>query len=78
MKKILSLLVFTLVLGACEEVETYDEVDNGFERNFDVAWNLINENYCFLGYKNITGIRFIQNTSPASRRQKMSMNSLTS
>ena len=53
MKKILSLLVFTLVLGACDEVETYDEVDNGLERNFDVAWNLINENYCFLGYKNI-------------------------
>ena len=53
MKKILSLLVFTLVLGACDEVETYSEVDNGFERNFDVAWNLINENYCFLGYKNI-------------------------
>ena len=53
MKKILSLLMFTLVLGACDEVETYDEVDNNFERNFDVAWNLINENYCFLGYKNI-------------------------
>ena len=53
MKKILSLLVFTLVLGACEEVETYSEIDNGFERNFDVAWNLVNENYAYLGYKNI-------------------------
>ena len=53
MKKILSLLVFTLVLGACEEVETYDEVDNDFVHNFDAAWNLINENYCYLGYKNI-------------------------
>lgn len=53
MKKILSLLAFTLVLGACEKAETYDEVDNDFVRNFDVAWNLVNENYAFLGYKNI-------------------------
>jgi hypothetical protein len=53
MKKILSLLVFTLMLGACEKYETYESVDNDYVRNFDVAWNLINENYCFLGYKNI-------------------------
>lgn len=53
MKKILSLLAFTLMLGACEKAETFKEVDNDFVRNFDVAWNLINENYCFLGYKNI-------------------------
>ena len=53
MKKILSLLAFTLMLGAGERVETYKEVDNDFMHNFDAAWNLINENYCYLGYKNI-------------------------
>lgn len=53
MKKILSLLAFTLMLGACEKAETYEEVDNDFMHNFDVAWNIVNENYCFLGYKNI-------------------------
>lgn len=53
MKKILSILAFTLALGACDTIETYDEVNNDFENNFDVAWNLINEHYCFLGYKNI-------------------------
>ena len=53
MKKILSLLVFALMFGACEKYETFVEVDNDYMRNFDVAWNLINENYCFLGYKNI-------------------------
>ena len=53
MKKILSLLAFTLMLGSCEKTETYKEVDNDFVHNFDVAWNLVNENYCYLGYKNI-------------------------
>ena len=45
MKKILSLLAFTLMLGACEKAETYENVDNDFMHNFNVAWNLINENY---------------------------------
>ena len=53
MKKILLLLLFTLVLGACEKVETYELADNDYMRNFDSAWNVVNENYCFLGYKNI-------------------------
>lgn len=53
MKKMLSLLAFTLMLGACEKVDSYENADSDFMHNFDVAWNIINENYCYLGYKNI-------------------------
>ena len=53
MKRIILLFTLVLALGACENVETYEVVNNDFKRNYDAAWNLVNENYCFLGYKNI-------------------------
>lgn len=70
MKKILSLLAFTLVLGACEQVETYDEVDNDYMHNFDAAWNIINENYCFLGYKNIDWDKIYEEYRPRVENAK--------
>jgi C-terminal processing protease CtpA/Prc len=72
MKKILSLLVFALMFGACEKYETYDEVDYDYVRNFDVAWNLINENYCFLGYKNIDWDKVYDEYKPRVENAKTS------
>lgn len=53
MKKIISLLTLILTVTSCEKVETIKSVDNDFMHNFDYAWNLIHERYCFLDYKKI-------------------------
>ena len=70
MKKILSLLAFTLMLGACERAETYDKVDNDYMRNFDVAWKLIDENYCFLSYKEIDWDKVYDEYKPRVEKAK--------
>lgn len=70
MKKILSLLAFTLLLGSCEKEETFKVVDNDFQRNFDVAWTLINDNYCYLGYKNINWDKVYDDFKPRVQNAK--------
>lgn len=54
MKKIIiSLLLTSVALVSCEKYETYKGVNEDFETNFEAFWTLIDEQYCFLDYKNI-------------------------
>ena len=52
-KYIVSLLLASAALLSCEKYETYKEVNNDFKTNFDAFWKMVDEQYCFLGYKNI-------------------------
>lgn len=54
MRKILiSILFATFALVSCEKYDTVKEVNNDFKYNFEMFWKLVDEQYCFLGYKNI-------------------------
>lgn len=54
MKKIIiSLLLASIALVSCEKYETYKEVNNDFKANFDAFWKMVDEQYCYLDYKNI-------------------------
>ena len=52
-KYIVSLLLASAALISCEKYETYKDVNNDFKTNFDAFWTMVDEQYCFLGYKNI-------------------------
>lgn len=52
-KFLISLLFATVALVSCEKYDTIKEANNDFKYNFDLFWKLVDEQYCFLGYKNI-------------------------
>ena len=52
-KVIISLLLASVALVSCEKYETYKEVNDDYKTNFEAFWTLIDEQYCFLDYKNI-------------------------
>ena len=52
-KVIISLLLASVALVSCEEYDTIKEVDNDYKTNFEAFWKLIDEQYCYLDYKNI-------------------------
>lgn len=50
MKKIIiSILAGVSILASCERYETVKTVDKDFVTNYETFWNMVNENYCFLG-----------------------------
>lgn len=52
MKRILSTLIIALCLSAsCERYETVKEVDTDFVTNYEAFWNMVDQQYCFLGTK---------------------------
>ena len=52
MKKIIISAVLAMVaLSACDKHDIVTEVDTDYVRNYEKFWNLVNENYCFLGTK---------------------------
>lgn len=52
MKKILyTLCAALLAFVSCEKYETVKEVDTDFVNNYEMFWNMVNEQYCFLGTK---------------------------
>jgi hypothetical protein len=54
MKKIIiSLLLASVALVSCEKYDTYKEVNDDYMANFEAFWTLVDEQYCFLDYKNI-------------------------
>ena len=54
MKKIIiSLLFASVALFSCEKYESIKKVDNDFKHNFEHFWTLVDEQYCYLDYKNI-------------------------
>ena len=38
---------------SCEKFESYKSVNNDFKANFDAFWTMVDEQYCYLDYKNI-------------------------
>ena len=54
MKKIIiTLLLASTALFACEKHESIKEADTNYKNNFEQFWTLVDEQYCFLDYKNI-------------------------
>jgi hypothetical protein len=54
MKKIIiSLLFASVALFSCEKYESIKGVDTDFKNNFEHFWTLVDEQYCYLDYKNI-------------------------
>lgn len=53
MKKIISLLLVLIALVSCEKYESYKTVNNDFKANFEAFWTMVDEQYCYLDYKNI-------------------------
>ena len=51
MKRIFNIITIITAIFAtsCIENDYIKEVDNDFKNNYEVFWNSINENYCFLG-----------------------------
>ena len=50
MKKIIaSIFAGLCLMTSCEKYETVKTVDTDFVRNYEAFWNMVNENYCFLG-----------------------------
>lgn len=50
MKRILYIICTAfLAFASCEKYETVKEVDTDFVNNYDAFWNMVNEQYCFLG-----------------------------
>ena len=37
------------LLVSCETIDTVKTVDKDFVTNYETFWNMVNENYCFLG-----------------------------
>lgn len=52
-KYIISLLFAAVALLSCEKYETTKAVNNNFKDNFEAFWKMVDEQYCFLDYKNI-------------------------
>ena len=52
-KVIISLLLAAVNLVSCEKFESYKSVNNDFKANFDAFWTMVDEQYCYLDYKNI-------------------------
>ena len=52
-KYIISVLLAAVAFVSCEKYETVKDVNNDFKVNFEAFWNMVNEQYCYLGYKNI-------------------------
>ena len=52
-KYIISVVLAAVALVSCEKYETVKDVNNDFKVNFEAFWNMVNEQYCYLGYKNI-------------------------
>lgn len=46
---ILAVTAAVCMLSSCEKYETIRTVDYDYSNNFEKFWNLVNENYCFLG-----------------------------
>lgn len=53
MKRVILLFVLLFSFTACEKVDTVKEVNTDFVDNFEMVWELVNERYCYLGYKDI-------------------------
>lgn len=54
MKKIIITLLFvSAALFSCEKYESIKTQDTDYKRNFEHFWTLVDEQYCFLDYKNI-------------------------
>ena len=54
MKKIfITLFLATVALVSCEKYETIKKLDTDFKRNFEAFWTMVDEQYCYLDYKNI-------------------------
>lgn len=51
MKHILNIItaITTLFVTSCIKADYVTEADYDFKTNYEVFWNLVNENYCFLG-----------------------------
>lgn len=49
MNRILSIAIAVLALTACEKYDTVKEIDTDFVNNYEAFWNLVNDQYCFLG-----------------------------
>ncbi|MBQ1937998.1 MAG: hypothetical protein II364_03445 [Bacteroidales bacterium] len=51
MKRIFTIitLITAIVVTSCVKKEYVTEVNNDFTTNYEVFWNYVNENYCFLG-----------------------------
>lgn len=50
MKKIILAATATIfAFSSCEEYETIKEVNTDFETNYQVFWEMVNEQYCYLG-----------------------------
>ena len=52
-KYIISVLLAAVALVSCEKYETIKEVNPDFKVNFEAFWKMIDEQYCYLDYKNI-------------------------
>ena len=54
MKKIfITLFLATVALVSCEKYDTVKKVDTDFKTNFEAFWTMVDEQYCYLDYKNI-------------------------
>ena len=51
MKHLLNIIIVitTILVTSCVKGDYVTEVDCDFKTNYEVFWNLVNENYCFLG-----------------------------
>ena len=52
-KFILAIILVASVFASCEKYQTDKEVNENFKYNYEAFWKLIDEQYCFLAYKNI-------------------------
>ena len=50
---IISLLLTSTLFVSCEKYETYKGIENDYKTNFEAFWKIVDEQYCFLGFKNI-------------------------
>lgn len=52
-KYIIVLLFASVALLSCEKYNTTKDVNNNFKDNFEAFWKMVDEQYCYLDYKNI-------------------------
>ena len=50
-KTIISAVIALMAFTACEKHQLSNELDTDFVRNYEAFWNLVDQNYCFLGTK---------------------------
>lgn len=50
---IYTIFLTSLFAVSCEKIDTIKTVDEDFKTNFDYFWTLVDEQYCYLDYKNI-------------------------